>query len=88
VNFLSKFLHKKKPAPSGGVPSHATNAAVTAARDGTTIHGHPISAPEAERIETEKVADWCNRLEREANRTGNARLLSQANNIRRRFGIA
>lgn len=82
MNFLSKFLHKKKPAKSGSAPARATPAVVPAGL------GANAPAPDATGITTENIRDWCNRLEREANLTGNPRLRMQARNIRDRFGVA
>jgi hypothetical protein len=39
---------------------------------------------EAARISTQSVLSYCERLEREADRTGNSRLRQQARNIRAR----
>jgi hypothetical protein len=37
--------------------------------------------PEAKRITTQNVSEWCAKLEAEAERTGNQRLRAQAANI-------
>jgi hypothetical protein len=39
----------------------------------------------AKQISTENIRHYCDRLEREANRTGNARLRQQSRNIRARL---
>lgn len=61
---------------------------------GTRDLSKPLVAPpipevfkpqEAKRITTESVSTWCDRLEREGNRTGNRQLLRQAANIRARL---
>lgn len=46
-----------------------------------------LSPAEAERIRTQNVREWTERLEREGNRTGNRRLLQQARNIRQRLNV-
>lgn len=44
--------------------------------------------PEAERIAGQSLRDWCAKLERKADATGNPRFRQQARNIRWRFGVA
>lgn len=46
-----------------------------------------LSPAEAERIRTENVREWTDRLQREGERTGNRRLLQQARNIRQRLNV-
>lgn len=47
--------------------------------------GAPFSPSQASRVATQNFREHCDRLEREANRTGNPRLLQQARNIRARL---
>lgn len=46
---------------------------------------HDMPVTEAKRISTENVRQWCDKLEAEADRTGNNRLRAQAANIRARL---
>ncbi len=43
--------------------------------------------PEARSMHKQNIAAWCDRLEREAQRTGNRRMLAQARNIRAEWGL-
>jgi hypothetical protein len=74
VNWLKNIFRKPEPAAVPVTPGGAV----------------PQLAPrlEAKRISTQSVDEWCERLEREGNRTGNARLLQQARNIRTRLGAS
>lgn len=46
-----------------------------------------MTAPEASRISGENLRDWCAKLDKEAERTGNRHLKRQADNIRARFRV-
>lgn len=52
-----------------------------------TLGSRNTPAAEAKHITTENVREWCNRLEREGQRTGNVRLITQARNIRIRHRL-
>ena len=79
MKWLSKLFGGGKQAPEVG-PTQSVRPAAKVLRPSPEM-----ARPEASRISTETVRDWCAKLEKEADRTGNSRLRAQAANIRARL---
>lgn len=82
MNWLKK-LFTGTTGSTGPGPGNVAGSVPTSQR----IRAREMSPPEAKRIEGESVRVWCDKLEAEANRTGNNRLRAQAANIRARFKV-
>lgn len=76
MSWFSRLFAPGADAPKP-VVARSTSGHLRPARD--------MTIPEAKRIEGESVRVWCEKLDREYERTGNPRLRQQAANIRARF---
>ncbi len=77
--WLTRFFSKPASAITVVEPALSRQAPALGPKPALVI------TAEAERIHTENIAVWLGRLEAEGRRTGNPRLLQQAQNIRDRL---
>lgn len=73
MNWLKKLFAPTPEKPSYAPPSQTLRPV----RD--------MTMPEAKRISTENVREWCAKLEKEGERKGDRRMVAQARNIRARL---
>lgn len=79
MNWLKKLF---RGTPTGSTGPGPGNVSVPPSQ---RLRVREMPPPEAKRITTENVREWCAKLEAEAERTGNRRLRDQAANIRARL---
>lgn len=84
MSFFGKLFSKPAVAKTSGFA--ATPASQTA--NGTPANGQASHVKEAARIKSVHVEDYCRRLEKEAERTGNARFAADAQRIRHRLRVS
>ncbi len=81
MNWLRKLLGRA----TGAEPSPVVDAGTSRPEPVKALRPvRDMTRGKAARISTESVLSYCERLEREADRTGNSRLRQQARNIRAR----
>jgi len=75
VNWLKKLFSGTPTGSTGPGPGEVS------VPPSQRLRVREMPLPEAKRITTQNVSEWCAKLEAEAERTGNQRLRAQAANI-------